>query len=62
MSFLSSVNYLSKVISYIKNVSGMSKDDLSNSDLEPDYFEIKIINKDGLDVTGCYNISYRNTD
>lgn len=49
-------------ISYIKNVSGMSKDDLSNSDLEPDYFEIKIINKDGLDVTGCYNITYYNTN
>ena len=40
----------------------MSKDDLSNSDLEPDYFEIKIINKDGLDVTGCYNITYYNTN
>lgn len=49
-------------ISYIKNVSGMSKEDLSNSDIETDYFEIKIVNKDGLDVTSCYNISYRNTD
>ncbi len=47
-------------ISYIKNASGMSKYDLSNSDLEPEYFEIKIVNKDGLDVTSCYSISYYN--